>query len=161
MNPEIEYYQHIETIERLIPNGAIIGTTNGCFDPVHAGHITLFKKAKQMCDYLVVGINTQGYIKKKKKFNYWTLEQRAEVLRAIKYIDFVYLMDHDSPRRMIMTLEPKYHFLGIEYEKKKIPEKELQKYLDFKIIYVPKKYNISGSLMTKKVKYLVRRKDEN
>ena len=63
--------------------------TNGCFDVLHRGHIELFKYAKSLGDYLVVGIDTDDRVRAAKgnsrPFN--TLDDRVAMLESIKYID--------------------------------------------------------------------------
>ena len=66
--------------------------TNGCFDVLHRGHIELFKFAKSLGDYLVIGLDSDDKIKRDKgsgrPFN--TYDDRREVLLSIKYIDEVW-----------------------------------------------------------------------
>ena len=71
--------------------------TNGCFDVLHRGHIELFKYAKSLGDRLVVGIDTDERVKASKgetrPFN--NIQDRVEMLQAIKYIDEVRVFDTD------------------------------------------------------------------
>ena len=59
--------------------------TTGTFDVLHYGHINLLQKAKELGDYLVVGLN----VTKNGKSTYYTYEQRKKMLEAIKYVDMV------------------------------------------------------------------------
>ena len=64
----------------------IIGFANGCYDLFHIGHLNLLKKCKEYCDYLVVGVNTDEYIKEyKNKTPIIPLEERIEIIKSIKY----------------------------------------------------------------------------
>ena len=49
-----------------------IGFTNGCFDLIHQGHIFYLKEARKMCDFLILGLNSDNSIKKIKGKIYWT-----------------------------------------------------------------------------------------
>ena len=64
--------------------------TYGSFDLLHYGHINLLKRAKELCDYLIVGLSTDEFnsVEKKKKC-YFTYEQRKILLEAIRYVDLV------------------------------------------------------------------------
>ena len=64
---------------------------NGCFDILHRGHIELFKYGKSLGDELMVGLDDDGMIKRFKgnKRPYNTLQDRIEVIKAIKYVDSV------------------------------------------------------------------------
>lgn len=68
----------------------IVGYTTGVFDLFHIGHLNILKKAKENCDYLIVGVSTdelvQEYKKKSPVIPYW---QRAEIVKAIRYVDQV------------------------------------------------------------------------
>ena len=62
----------------------------GTFDCLHKGHINLFKRAKQMADYLIVSLNTDEFnIKYKNKKPIMTLEERMIVVEACRYVDEV------------------------------------------------------------------------
>ena len=64
---------------------------NGCFDILHRGHIELFKYGKSLGDELMVGLDDDGMINRFKgnKRPYNTLQDRIEVIKAIKYVDSV------------------------------------------------------------------------
>jgi glycerol-3-phosphate cytidylyltransferase len=64
-----------------------IGYLSGSFDLFHIGHLNLLRRAKQYCDYLIVGVHPDGSHKGKKLFI--PLEQRMEILRGTKYADEV------------------------------------------------------------------------
>ena len=67
-----------------------IGYTSGTFDLFHIGHLNILKKAKELCDYLIVGVYTDECVKKYKKVEtVFTTEERAEIVAAVKYVDEV------------------------------------------------------------------------
>ena len=69
--------------------------TNGCFDILHRGHIELFKYAKSLGDKLIVGVDSDKKVRKDKgkgrPIN--NLEDRVEILRSIKYIDNIIVIN--------------------------------------------------------------------
>ena len=97
--------------------------TNGCFDVLHRGHIELFKYAKSLGDYLVVGIDDDSRIKKSKgdtrPIN--CLEDRLEMLRSIKYIDKVVDFNSDSELSgQVLLSKAETMVVGSDYRDKKV-----------------------------------------
>ena len=65
-----------------------IGYTQGTFDMFHIGHLNLIRNAKKHCDYLIVGVNADDLVESyKNKRPIVPLEERAEIVRAIRYVD--------------------------------------------------------------------------
>lgn len=67
-----------------------IGFVCGFFDILHEGHINILSQAKDMCDYLIVGVGTDDFMKhRKNRESILSYEQRASVVKAIRYVDEV------------------------------------------------------------------------
>ena len=68
----------------------ITGYTTGVYDLFHVGHVNLLKKAKTMCDYLIVGCSSDGVVREMKNKNpIIPYKERVEILKSIKYVDEV------------------------------------------------------------------------
>ena len=97
--------------------------TNGCFDILHRGHIELFKYAKSLGDYLVVGVDTDERVKSFKgndhPFN--NLEDRVAILNAIGYIDKVCTFGSDNElEQQILSSTARTIVVGSDYKNKKV-----------------------------------------
>lgn len=72
----------------------VIGYTQGTYDMFHIGHLNLIKHAKEKCDYLIVGVNTDELVKSyKNKTAIVPLAERMEIIDSIKYVDKVVACD--------------------------------------------------------------------
>jgi len=75
-----------------------VSLVTGGFDPIHSGHISYFKRAKDLSNYLVVGINTEEWLTRKKGQYFQSWKERAEIVRHLNMVDAVisYNDDDDS-----------------------------------------------------------------
>ncbi len=74
--------------------GIRVGYTQGVFDMFHIGHLNLLKQAKENCDYLIVGVNSDNLVLTyKKKKPVVPERERMAILEAIKYVDEVFIVD--------------------------------------------------------------------
>ncbi len=97
--------------------------TNGCFDILHRGHIELFKYAKSLGNYLIVGIDEDERVRKSKGNNrpINTVEDRKIVLESIKYIDEVVTFSKDTElEKCILDSDASIMVIGSDYEGKRV-----------------------------------------
>lgn len=97
--------------------GLKIGFTNGCFDLLHPGHVHLLRQARQACDRLVVGLNSDASVKRLKGENRPVQAEaaRAAVLGAMGAVDLVVLFEEDTPEALIETIRPDVLVKGADY----------------------------------------------
>lgn len=70
---------------------------SGGFDPIHIGHIRYFKEAKSLGTYLIVILNSDNFLIKKKGYIFMSFEERKEIIESIKYVDCVIsCLDQDN-----------------------------------------------------------------
>lgn len=101
----------------------------GGFDPVHIGHIRHFKEARALGDELVVILNTDEWLKKKKGYVFMPFEERKEILESIKYVDRVipYVEEeHGYVHKTLEKLKPDIFAKGGDRNATNIPKEEVE-----------------------------------
>jgi D-beta-D-heptose 7-phosphate kinase/D-beta-D-heptose 1-phosphate adenosyltransferase len=98
-------------------SGLKVGFTNGCFDLLHAGHISLIRQARAACDRLIVGLNTDASVKRLKGEGRPVNGEnaRAVVLASLADVDAVTLFGDDTPLALIRELKPDVLVKGADY----------------------------------------------
>ncbi len=93
------------------------GFTNGCFDLVHPGHISLLRQARSQCDRLIVGLNTDASVRRLKGPDRPVNSEmaRAIVLAALESADMVVLFDEPTPISLIEAFRPDVLIKGADY----------------------------------------------
>ena len=97
--------------------GEIVGFTNGCFDLIHPGHVSLLKQARANCDHLIVGLNSDSSVRRLKgEGRPAQAEQaRATVLSSLEMVDAVVIFDEDTPHNLIQAIRPDVLVKGADY----------------------------------------------
>ena len=133
----------------------IIGYTQGTYDMFHIGHLNLIKNAKKYCDYLIVGVNTDELVKEyKDKSPIVPLEERAEIVRAIKYVDEVVITDTLDKKKMWEQIRFDEIYIGDDWKGKtrwEQTEKEM-KNLGVKLMFLPYTKDTSSTMLREKLK---------
>ena len=121
-NNKVVTHQDISKILRDYDGEKIIGFTNGCFDLLHTGHISYLKSAKQKCDLLILGLNSDESIKKLKGKNRPIVEQkdRVEILSSFPFVDKIVVFEEATPIKLIKKIKPNVIFKGKDYKKKDV-----------------------------------------
>jgi len=108
-----------------------IGFTNGCFDLIHQGHIFYLKEARKMCDFLILGLNSDSSIKKIKGKDRPILNQieRTEILKNFAFIDKILIFNEETPINLIKKIKPNIIFKGDDYSiNEVVGSKEIKKW---------------------------------
>ena len=97
--------------------GLTVGFTNGCFDILHAGHISLLRQAANACDRLIVALNTDESVRglKGPERPVQSEDVRAAVMAAVKGVDAVVLFAEPTPLAAIRDLQPDVLIKGADY----------------------------------------------
>lgn len=112
----------LDTLLPSIRRDRTIVFTNGCFDILHVGHITLLNKARALGDQLIVGLNSDASVRRIKgeKRPIVSEQERAHILSAIAAVDFVVLFNEDTPMDLIRRLRPDVLVKGSDYTVDKV-----------------------------------------
>ncbi|WP_207477548.1 D-glycero-beta-D-manno-heptose-7-phosphate kinase [Arenibaculum pallidiluteum] len=107
----------VDRVERWRRAGLRVGFTNGCFDLLHPGHISLLEQARRACDRLVVGLNSDASVGRLKGPERPVQHEvaRATVLASLASVDAVVVFDEDTPLELIRTLRPDVLVKGSDY----------------------------------------------
>jgi rfaE bifunctional protein nucleotidyltransferase chain/domain len=125
--------------ERLRAAGARLVFTNGVFDLLHVGHVRYLTAARALGDALVVAINSDRTVRELKGPDRPVFEQaeRAEIVAALKVVDYVVVFDDVSPRKLIATLLPDVLVKGGDYQLDQIHGREEVEAAGGKVISLP------------------------
>lgn len=111
-------------LKKLRSENKTIVTTNGCFDILHVGHVRYLEKAKSFGDVLIVALNSDKSVKsikgESRPIN--NENDRAEILSALRSVDYVILFDEDSPIDLLLQIKPDVHTKGADYTVETLPE---------------------------------------
>jgi D-beta-D-heptose 7-phosphate kinase/D-beta-D-heptose 1-phosphate adenosyltransferase len=103
--------------ERLRAQGRRIVTLNGSFDLLHAGHLHILREASRQGDVLIIGLNSDASVRSNKGPSRPLVPQaqRAEMLLALRYVDYVHVFDEQVPMPFLAEVRPDVHVNGAEY----------------------------------------------
>ncbi|HET6973584.1 MAG TPA: D-glycero-beta-D-manno-heptose 1-phosphate adenylyltransferase [Pyrinomonadaceae bacterium] len=141
--------------ERLRAGGRRLVFTNGVFDLLHVGHVRYLAQARALGDALVVAINSDRTVRELKGPNRPVFNQaeRAEILAALRVVDYVVVFDDVSPRSLIAELLPDVLVKGGDYDLDQIHGREEVEAAGGKVISLP---FVEGSSTTDLIKRMGR-----
>jgi D-beta-D-heptose 7-phosphate kinase/D-beta-D-heptose 1-phosphate adenosyltransferase len=107
----------VEHVQRWHHKGWRVGFTNGCFDLLHPGHLHLLEEAREACDRLVVGLNSDPSVRRLKGASRPVQPEaaRAAVLASLASVDLVTVFEEDTPDALIDALHPDMLVKGANY----------------------------------------------
>ncbi|MGH8004878.1 MAG: D-glycero-beta-D-manno-heptose 1-phosphate adenylyltransferase [Limisphaerales bacterium] len=143
-------------VRRLKKQKKKIVFTNGCFDLLHAGHITLLRKAKSLGDILIVGLNTDRSIRNLKGRGRPVTQQkdRALILSSLRDVDYAVFFSEPTPLNLIRSLSPDVLVKGADYKNSQIVGADWVLANGGKVIRVPLVKGRSSSSIFRKLQRL-------
>ena len=132
----------------------IIGYTQGTFDMFHVGHLNLIKSAAELCDYLIVGVNSDRLVKEyKNKTPIINQNDRISIVSELRSVDKVILTESLDKKIVLKKYNFDRIFVGDDWknnERWQNTEKEMRK-LGVELIWVPYTKGISSTILRKKL----------
>lgn len=119
--------------------GLRVGFTNGCFDLLHPGHVSLLKNAAAECDRLIVAINSDASVRRLKGPTRPLQDEgsRAYVLGALSAVDLVLVFDEDTPAETIAALRPDLLVKGADYTMEQVVGAETVRAAGGRVLLLP------------------------
>lgn len=140
--------------QRLRAAGARLVFTNGVFDLLHIGHVRYLAQARALGDALLVAINSDRTVRELKgpARPVFDQDERAEILAALRYVDYVTIFDDVSPRSLIAELLPDVLVKGGDYQLDEIHGREEVEAAGGKVISLPFVQGASTTSLIEKIK---------
>ena len=122
-----------ENLKKINESNLTVGFTNGCFDLLHDGHKSLLSHAKQKCDFLVVGLNSDLSVKliKGNDRPIDSVAIRLNKLSNVKDVDALIIFTEETPLNIISELQPNILFKGADYKNKEVVGSNIAKITKF------------------------------
>ncbi len=127
----------------------IVGYTTGVFDLFHIGHLNLLRKAKEQCDYLIVGVSTDELVGYKNKHSVIPFEERKAIVASIKYVDEVVTQEDMDKMAAWKRLHFDVMFVGDDWkgtDKWNEIERQMNE-VGAKVVYFPYTKGTSSTLI--------------
>jgi glycerol-3-phosphate cytidylyltransferase len=134
----------------------VIGYTTGVFDMFHVGHLNILRRAKEQCDYLIVGVSTDELVlHDKNKTPIIPFENRCEIIKSIRYVDEVVPQIDKDKLGAYLRLDKRFNkmFVGSDWQGTPQWEKYEEQFAPYgvEIVYLPHTDGISSSLLRTKI----------
>lgn len=131
-----------------------LGYTTGVFDMFHIGHLNILRRAKEQCDYLIVGVSTDELVKEyKNKTPIIPFEERAEIVQSIDCVDRVIAQENRDKYEAWRELKFDVMFVGDDWKGKPLfmkVEEEFKK-VGVDVVYFPYTKDISSTILREKL----------
>ena len=128
----------------------IVGYTTGVFDMFHIGHLNILRRAREKCDYLIVGVSTDEVVcEYKNKIPVIPIEERAAIVQAIKYVDEVVPQTTMDKTKFLKERHFDVMFHGDEWKGTELYNKYEKEFAEYgaRIEYLPHTEGISSSML--------------
>ncbi|MDP2921673.1 MAG: D-glycero-beta-D-manno-heptose 1-phosphate adenylyltransferase [Candidatus Omnitrophota bacterium] len=146
----------VNALKKLKKKRLKIVFTNGCFDILHAGHVSYLSKAKSLGDILVIGLNSDSSVKKLKGESRPIVRQkyRAIVLAGMEAVDMVVVFSELTPLKLIKAIKPDVLVKGGDWKKKDIMGSDFVESYGGRVRSLPYIKGLSTRGMIAKIKQL-------
>ena len=132
-----------------------IGYTTGVFDMFHIGHLNILRRAKEQCEYLIVGVSTDEVVQNyKNKTPIIPFEQRIAIVEAIRYVDKVVPQTSMNKMEAYKTLKFDALFHGSDWQNSEMYNKIIEEFktVGVEVVFLPHTDGISSTMLREKNK---------
>ena len=132
-----------------------IGYTTGVFDMFHIGHLNILRRAKEQCEYLIVGVSTDEVVQTyKHKTPIIPFEQRVAIVEAVKYVDKVVPQTTMDKLQAWQNVKFNVMFHGSDWQNSELYDKYQKEFakLGVDVVFLPHTDGISSTDIAKKLK---------
>ena len=156
MNKILERNTLKDKLEELRKKGKKIAFTNGCFDILHVGHVRYLREAKKTADVLVLALNSDSSVRslKGKERPLVPEKERAEIIAALEFIDFVTIFPELTPLELINYLKPDFLIKGGDWSEENIVGRKEIKEWGGRVAIIPEVEGKSTTNIVEKIKKL-------
>jgi len=122
---ELDYRRLAKLLAPLRERDQRIALTNGCFDVLHVGHVRLLREAREFGDVLIVALNDDASVRANKgpARPMVPLLERAEVIAALRGVDYVTSFGEPTASELLRALRPNVHVKGTDWTAETVPER--------------------------------------
>lgn len=126
-------------VEAEKAKGKTVVLTNGCFDILHAGHVRYLSSARAVGDCLVLGLNSDASVRRLKGPSRPINNEldRAEVIGALRSVDYVVIFDETTAEALVKDVQPDYYAKGGDYSLDSLPEAKAVAECGGKVVFLP------------------------
>ncbi|MBI5206739.1 MAG: adenylyltransferase/cytidyltransferase family protein [Candidatus Firestonebacteria bacterium] len=138
MNKLVERNKLSGILDEFKKHGKKIVLAAGCFDCLHVGHVRYLEEAKKFGDVLVVGINGDKAVRSMKGSGrpYVNQNERAEILSAFCFVDFVVIYEETTTKNLLLELKPDFYAKGTDYKADSVPWHDVVESYGGKVVIV-------------------------
>lgn len=146
------FERKVTSREKLAPQvaawraeGKIVAFTSGAFDLLHWGHVAYLETAKEQCDVLIVGVNTDESVQsyKGEERPIISEEARMRVVAALESVDYVFLFGEERNNQNMEVLKPSLYIKAGDYHESELTSANVVKKYGGEILIVPLKEGYS------------------
>ena len=156
MNKILERKTLKDKLEELRIKGKKIAFTNGCFDILHVGHVRYLREAKKTADVLVLALNSDSSVRSLKGEERPLVpeKERAEIIAALEFIDFVTIFNELTTLELINYLKPDILIKGGDWAEEDVVGREEIKKWGGRVTIIPEVEGKSTTNIVEKIKIL-------
>lgn len=134
--------------------GKKIVFTNGCFDLLHRGHVEYLAKARDLGDFLWLGLNSDSSVRSLKgpQRPIQSEQDRALILASLEFVDAVTIFSESTPLELLKKVRPSLHAKGGDYDVESLPETPIVRSLGGEVVILPLSEGKSTTGLVEKIK---------